>query len=429
MEETALIFIILSLCFSIFFSGMEIAFVSANKLHIELQKQQGTLPGKIMAYFNQRPSNFISTTLIGNTLALVVFGFFLAESLNPYIQTYLPEPINNELWQMLAQTLISTAIVLVTAEFLPKSLFMLNPNRLLLLFAIPFSIIYGLLFGVVYIVVHLSKFLIKHLLGLEYSEDKPVFRLTDLNNYIKNIIENAERQKQNTIDANTVIFNNALEFKTVRVRECMIPRTEMTAVEIEDSIEELKEAFVNSGHSKILIYRDSIDDVIGYCHSLELFKKPAEIEDILTPIMIVPETTLANELMIQFINERKSIALVVDEFGGTSGIVTIEDIIEEIFGEIQDEHDDEDLQERQLDDYNYIFSARIEIDYLNEKYNWKIPEGDYDTLGGFIFSITENIPEVNDIIETFPFRIKVLHKTDNKIDQVQFTYLTDEDAI
>lgn len=429
MEETALIFIILSLCFSIFFSGMEIAFVSANKLHIELQKQQGTLPGKIMAYFNQRPSNFISTTLIGNTLALVVFGFFLAESLNPYIQTYLPEPINNELWQMLAQTLISTAIVLVTAEFLPKSLFMLNPNRLLLLFAIPFSVIYGLLFGVVYIVVHLSKFLIKHLLGLEYSEDKPVFRLTDLNNYIKNIIENAERQKQNTIDANTVIFNNALEFKTVRVRECMIPRTEMTAVEIEDSIEELKEAFVNSGHSKILIYRDSIDDVIGYCHSLELFKKPAEIEDILTPIMIVPETTLANELMIQFINERKSIALVVDEFGGTSGIVTIEDIIEEIFGEIQDEHDDEDLQERQLDDYNYIFSARIEIDYLNEKYNWKIPEGDYDTLGGFIFSITENIPEVNDIIETFPFRIKVLHKTDNKIDQVQFTYLTDEDAI
>lgn len=428
MEDPALLFIILSLCFSIFFSGMEIAFVSANKLHIELQKQQGSLPGRIIAYFNQRPSNFISTTLIGNTLALVVFGFFLAESLNPYIQTYLPEPINNEFWQMMAQTLISTAIVLVTAEFLPKSLFMLNPNRLLLLFAIPFVIIYGLLFVVVVIVVSLSKFLIKNLLGLEYSEDKPVFRLTDLNNYIKNIIENAERQKQSNIDANTVIFNNALEFKTVRIRECMIPRTEMTAVEIDDTIDELKEAFVSSGHSKILIYRDSIDDVIGYCHSLELFKKPAKISDILTPITIVPETTLANELMIQFINERKSIALVVDEFGGTSGIVTIEDIIEEIFGEIQDEHDDEDLQERQLDDNNYIFSARIEVDYLNEKYNWKIPEGDYDTLGGFIFSVTENIPDVNDLIEVFPFRIKILHKTDNKIDQVQFTFLADEDA-
>lgn len=421
-----LIIIGISLIFSAFFSGIEIAFVSSNKLYIELQKQQGSLPARIISFFNQRPSNFIGTTLIGNTISLVIYGFFIAEELNEPIAMYIS---SNESVQVLTQTIISTLLVLLTAEFTPKSIFLLNPDRFLLFFAIPFLVIYIPLYLVVMVVVTLSKVLIRNILRLEYAEDKPVFRLTDLNNYISNIIESSRHERSSELDANTVIFNNALEFKTVRVRECMIPRTEMTAVEINDSIEELKDAFVQSGHSKILIYRDSIDDVIGYCHSLELFKKPQEVADIMSAITIVPETTLANELMIQFINERKSIALVVDEFGGTSGIVTIEDIIEEIFGEIQDEHDDEDLQERQLDASNYLLSARLEIDYLNDKYDWKIPEGDYDTLGGYIFSITEDIPEVNEMIEASPYRMKIVLKTDNRIDQVQFTILAQEELL
>jgi CBS domain containing-hemolysin-like protein len=229
------------------------------------------------------------------------------------------------------------------------------------------------------------------------------------------------KDEEPEIDAK--IFNNAIEFKTIKVRECMIPRTEIVAVDVNDSIEELKKLFIETGHSKILVYRNSIDDVIGYCHVLALFKKPEEIKSILTEILIVPETMLANELLIQFINERKSLALVVDEYGGTSGLVSIEDVIEEIFGEIRDEHDDEYLTEQQLDEHNYIFSARHEIDYLNDKYNLSLPEGEYDTLGGLIFAYHEDIPQVNEIIEIPPFIITILTMEENRIDKVKLTVL------
>ena len=424
IDTSLLIPILITLLFSAFFSGIEIAFVSADKLHIELQGKKGQGTNRILARFMQKPSQFIGTTLIGNTIALVIYGVFMAKLLDPVIQAYIPDVINNEAGVLVIQTVLATLIVLITAEFLPKSIFMINPNRMLSIMAYPMYAIYWIMTPVVWAIVSFSKLVITRVLRLEYSEDRPAFRLTDLNNYIKNILLTDE---ESSVDLDAKIFNNALEFKTIRVRECMIPRTEIAAVDIEDSIEDLRQVFTESGHSKILIYRESIDEVIGYCHSLELFKKPKTINDILTPILIVPETMLANELMIQFIADRKSIALVVDEYGGTSGVVSIEDIIEEIFGEIQDEHDYEDLTELKLDDNTYLFSARQEIDYLNEKYEWSLPIGDYETLGGLVLSITEDLPEEGHVIDLDPYILTVQSVNDIRIDSVKITVRASED--
>ncbi|UII33466.1 hemolysin family protein [Fulvivirga ulvae] len=418
MDLTLLPPILLTLLFSAFFSGIEIAFVSADRLHIELQKKKGFRTGKILASFINNPSRFIGTTLIGNTIALVIYGVFMAKLLDPIIRESLPAALYNEVSVLIIQTVLSTLVVLLTAEFLPKSIFLINPNWMLSILAIPMFLIYKLMGPVVWAVVSASKLIITKVIGYQYSEDRPAFGLTDLNNYIKNTLMSDE---ETNVEVDTKIFNNALEFKTIRIRECMIPRTEIVAVDIEDKIEDLKQAFIESGHSKIIVYKESIDDVIGYCHSLELFKKPKTIQDILTPIIIVPETMLANELMIQFISERKSLALVVDEYGGTSGVVSIEDIIEEIFGEIQDEHDVEDWVEQKLDEHNYLLSARHEIDYLNDKYEWDLPTGDYETLGGLILSVTEDLPEPGDTISLPPFSFTIQSTNDIRIDIVKLT--------
>ena len=414
METYYIIIIITALIFSGIFSGVEIAFVSADKLYIELKSKQGVGSARILSNFMNNSSRFIATTLVGNTIALVIYGIYMAKLLEPVIASYLPHYISSDILVPLIQTLLATIIVLVTAEFTPKSLFLLNPNRMLKFFAPLLKLIYWILFPLVWVMINVSKFIIEKILRLEYSEDKPVFGLIDLNNYIKNVLNSATHEDE--VDVNAKIFTNALEFKTVRVRECMIPRTEIAAVEIEDSIEDLRSAFVASGHSKILVYKESIDDIIGYCHSLKLFTKPDSISKILSPIPIVPETMMANELMIQLITEHKSLALVVDEFGGTSGIVSIEDIIEEIFGEIKDEHDAEDLVEQKIDHQTYLLSARHEIDYLNDTYQWNIPEGDYDTLGGYILSETENIPDVSEIIDLEAFTFKIVSKKDTHIE-------------
>lgn len=419
MDPAQLTVIATCLVFSAFFSGTEIAFVSASKLQIELQGQQGTLSGRILSFFTQRPSRLINTALVGNTVALVIYGIYMAALLEPWIAENLPEAINSDSMVVILQTITSTIIVLFTAEFTPKSIFLINPNSLLNILAVPLVIIFGLMFIPVWIIEQMSKFIIIYVLRQKYTEDRQVFGLTDLGNYIKRNTQ--EDVKQANVEVDTKIFNNALEFKTVRVRECMIPRTEISAVNVEDDIEALKKEFFDSSHTKVLVFKGSIDEIIGYCHVQALFKKPNDIESILSPIIIVPETMLANELMIQFIQERKSLALVVDEFGGTSGIVSLEDVIEEIFGEIQDEHDeDEDWVEQRIDERKFILSARHEIDYLNDKYNWNIPEGDYDTLGGFILSITENIPAVDDIIHYDPFEIKIISIEDTRIDNVLF---------
>ncbi len=416
--------ILLCLLFSAFFSGMEIAFVSADKLHIEVLKKKGNLAGRILALFTGNQSQFLATMLVGNNIALVLYGIFMAGLLEPIIVSLLPAAIATDVVVLIIQSVFSTAVVLLTAEFLPKSLFLINPDFSLRLFAFPMGLVYILMFPVVFLVVKLSALFI-WMFGYRLSDEKPVFGLTDLNNYIKNNILNIKKEEEAEIDAK--IFNNAIEFKTIKVRECMIPRTEIIAVDVNDSIEELKKYFVESGHSKILVYKESIDEVIGYCHVLELFKKPEDIKTILSEIPIVPETMLANELLIQFITDRKSLALVVDEYGGTSGLVSIEDVIEEIFGEIRDEHDDEYLTEQKLDDYNFIFSARHEIDYLNDEYELSLPEGEYDTLGGLIFAYHEDIPEVNEVIEIPPFIITIFTMEENRIDKVKLTLINTEE--
>ncbi|MGL1887177.1 MAG: hemolysin family protein [Reichenbachiella sp.] len=421
MDPIILVAILVCILFSALFSGIEIAFITTDKLHIELQGKQGSLSAKILSNFSNKPSNFIATTLIGNNLTLVLYGIFMAMLLDPWLMRVLPEQLNGDIVVLLLQTIISTIVVLFTAEYIPKSLFLRNPYGFLSVFSVPILIIYYLLSPVVYMIVKASRFLLTKVLRLEYSDDRPVFGLTDLNNYIKNIRVDEDNESEQEVDAK--FFNNALDFKTVKVRECMIPRTEIVAVDVNDTIKELKEEFVKSGHSKILVYDESIDDVIGYCHSLALFKKPVDIKSILTKIIIAPETMPANDLMVELIKERRSIALVVDEYGGTSGMVSLEDIIEEIFGEIKDEHDDDDLLELKVNESEFVLSARQEIDYLNETYKWDLPEGDYDTLGGLILSINENLPEPGEVIEATGYSFEIMLMEEARIEKIRLKIL------
>jgi CBS domain containing-hemolysin-like protein len=417
METSYLLYVGIALVFSAFFSGIEIAYISANKLQIELQKKQGMWSGKVLSKFLAKPGQFIGTTLIGNTIMLVLYGTFMAFLLDEPLRNLFPASINNEGVILISQTILSTLLVLITGEFLPKSIFMLDPNRMLNFFALPFLIIYYIMYPVVWLIVALSKLFITQVLRLEYNEEKPVFTITDLNSFIKD--QMGQNRTAGNVEVDSKIFDNAIEFKTVRIRECMIPRTDIVAVEISDPIEELKKVFEESGHSKVVIYRESIDEVIGYCHQLELFKKPKTIEDILTPIIIAPESALANEVLIQFIQERKSLALVVDEFGGTSGIVSMEDIIEEIFGEIDDEYDNEALTEQLIGELEFLLSARLEIDYLKEKYGRELPNGDFETLSGFILSQTENLPNIGETITYGRFTFTIVSKQAHRIETVR----------
>ena len=409
--------IITSLIFSFFFSGIEIAFLSANRLQIELQGKQGLWSGRIMSFFMQNPARFIGTTLIGNTLALVIFANNMALLFAPILVESLPSSFNNEPSILLIQTILSTLLILFTAEFLPKSLFMINPNLVLSTLAFPFVVMYAVLAPITFSIVTLSKLVITHILRLEYSEEKPAFGLTDLNHYLRHMHTVSHEDEE--IDLDKKILHNALEFKTVKVRECMVPRTEISAVPLEEGMDNLKKTFVESGHSKIVIYRDTIDDIIGYCHSAALFKNPTTIEEILTPISIVTETTMANDLMVQLIRERRSLAIVVDEFGGTAGLVSMEDIIEEIFGDIEDEHDADNLIEQKLDDKSFLLSARLEVDYLNEKYHWQLPFGDYETLGGLILSYTEDFPQKGETLQVSRFTFTIQSTKGNGIDTVK----------
>ena len=412
-----LVLILTCLIFSGLFSGLEIAYISRDKLNFEIKSNSQNIFGRIYKVINKKNAELIATLLIGNNLALVVYGIVMAQFLQPVLIYYLPTILNNDFSVLLFQTIISTFIVLITAEYIPKSIFLINPDRLLSTFSIPLIIIYFILSPIVKIVISFSKFFIKDVLNQEYSEEKPVFKITDLNEYVKKIVvSDKEIQSKNV----TEFFNNALNLKVVRVRDCMIPRTEVVAVDLSDSIKDLKEIIEDSGHTKIIVYESSIDKIIGYCHGLSLFNNPKTINDIIRPIHFVNETNFASDLLFKFISEQINIAVVIDEYGGTSGIITLEDIIEEIFGEIIDEFDEQDLLEDKFDNNSYNFSARLEIDYLNSKYNLNIPIGDYDTLGGFILHISKNIPKKNEKITYKDFKIKILSIRNNRIDNVFF---------
>jgi putative hemolysin len=404
-------FLLSAMFTSALFSGIEIAFVSANRLKIELDKNKGEFTAKLLSNFLKQPAKFIGAMLLGNNIALVIYSVVMAKFLEPIVITYIAD---NELIVLLIQTIISTMVVLFFAEFLPKTLFRINPNKVLTIAAIPLTIIYYILLPFTYFTVGISNLILK-LFKVDTSESDLAFSKIDLEDFVANIYESQEDGED--VDSEIQIFKNALGFADVKVRECMVPRAEITALEIENSIEELQLKFIETGLSKILIYRDSIDNIIGYAHSKELFKQPESIKAILLPVSIVPEVMSANEMLKKSLKERRSVAVVVDEFGGTSGILTIEDIIEEIFGEIEDEHDREELLEIKVANDVYQFSARIEIDYLNEKYKLNLPESEeYETLGGFIISIHESIPEKGEIIASENAVFTVDKVSDNKIE-------------
>ncbi len=414
--------IIVSLIFSAFFSGMEIAYVSSNKIHIEIEKKQEGFLAQVLTRLTAKPSKFIATMLIGNNIALVIYGFFMGDMLVDWFKTLLPTSsamLNYLLTDLslLSQTVISTIIILITAEFLPKVFFQIYSNTFLKVFAFPAYVFYLLFSMISDFVIWISDVILKYIFKTEGDQVQLAFSKVELGNYISEQMETVEEHEK--VDTEIQIFQNALEFSEVKAREVMVPRTELEAVEIHSSIKDLSDRFTNTGYSKILVFRDTIDDILGYVHSFDLFKKPKTIRSIIMPVEFVPETMLINDIMNVLIKKRKSIAVVLDEYGGTSGIITIEDIVEELFGEIEDEHDSIDLIEERINDNTYKFSARLEVDYINETYKLNLPENEnYETLGGFIVSRTEEIPQKNDELEIENLRFTILEVSNTKIDLV-----------
>ncbi|MFT6748971.1 MAG: putative hemolysin [Flavobacterium sp.] len=415
----AVILICLVLC--AFFSGMEIAFISSNKIYLEIEKKQDNFLSGILTKLTEKPSKFIATMLVGNNISLVVYGFFMGDVIMNWL-TMLDYTFSH--WSsLLIQTVISTLIVLITAEFLPKVFFQIYANSLMKIFAIPSYFFYQLFFFLSTFIIWISDFILKKIFQTEGDFAPSFFSKSELGNYISEQMSTLDDQED--IDTEIQIFQNALEFAGVKAREIMTPRTELVAIDLYDSVSELKELFVKTGYSKVLVYQNTFDDIIGYVHSFDLFKKPETIKSITISVEFVPETVFIKDILNLLTKKRKSIAVILDEYGGTSGIITVEDIVEELFGEIEDEHDsDEALIEKQLDDKSFLFSARLDVEYINQEYKLQIPEGDsYGTLGGFIVDFTTEIPQKGDNITMDSFYITIVEATNNKIDVVKLTIL------
>ena len=406
------------LILSAFFSGMEIAYVSSNKIHIEIEKKQNNFLSGILKKITKRPSKFIATMLVGNNIALVIYGFFMGDLLMEYI------PLAG-FSGLLVQTIISTLIILMTAEFLPKVFFQIYANSLVKIFAVPAYFFYFIFSLISEFIIWISDLILKLVFKSEGDTVQLSFSKLELGNYISEQMEIAETKEE--MDSEIQIFQNALDFSEVKSREAMIPRTEVVAVDIETSPKELAKIFTETGLSKILVYKDSIDDILGYVHSFELFKKPENLKKVLMPVVFVPETMLVKDVLGILSKKRKSLAVVIDEYGGTSGIITVEDIIEELFGDIEDEHDSVALIEEELEKGHYKFSARLEVDYLNETYKLDLKENEnYETLGGLIVNHTEEIPAQGETVEIEDYLFTILEVSSTKIELVEVKNLSED---
>ncbi|WP_449384830.1 hemolysin family protein [Cellulophaga tyrosinoxydans] len=406
---------------------MEIAFISANKIHIEIEKKQEGFLAKILTRLTKKPSKFIATMLIGNNIALVVYGLYMGDLLMAWFQSF--QGSENQVIQVLltdfslfTQTIISTLIILLTAEFLPKVLFQIYSNTLLKILAFPAYVFYILFSLISDFVIKISDIILKVFFKTEGDEVQLAFSKIELGDYINEQMETVE--KEDDVDSEIQIFQNALEFAAIKARDVMVPRTEIEAMEIHETPKNLTKRFSETGFSKILIYKDTIDNIIGYVHSYELFNKPKTIKSVLMPVEFVPETMLVSDILGSLTKKRKSMAVVLDEYGGTSGILTVEDIVEELFGEIEDEHDTTDLFEEQINASNFKFSARLEVDYINENYRLDLPESDeYGTLGGLIVNETGEIPSKDSQIKINNFLFTILEVSSTKIDLVTLEIL------
>lgn len=427
---TSIIIIVVSLLLSAFFSGMEIAFISANRIHLEIEKKQEGFLSTVLSKLTAKPSKFIATMLIGNNIALVVYGMYMGDLLMSWFVELLPT--NSGFldllltdFGLLSQTIISTLIILITAEFLPKVFFQIYANSFLKVLAIPAYFFYGLFSWISNFVISVSDFILKTFFKTDGDHSQLAFSKVELGDYITEQLETVNLEDE--VDSEIQIFQNALEFAAVKAREVMVPRTEIVAVELHDTPKNLTKLFTETGFSKIMVYKETIDNIIGYVHSFELFKKPKTIKSILLPIEFVPETMLVSDILDSLTKKRKSVAVVLDEYGGTAGIMTVEDIVEELFGEIEDEHDSTDLVEEQLKDGVYKFSARLDVDYINENYKLELPESDeYETLGGLIVNETGEIPEKDSEIKIENFNFKIIEVSNTKIDLVTLHILEKE---
>ena len=420
--EIEISIIIVSILLSAFFSGMEIAFISANKMHIELEKKrEGFIPG-ILSKITQKSSKFITTMLVGNNISLVIYSYYMGK----FLIRMLPLNSINDFSVLLIQTIISTIVILVTAEFLPKAIFRIYANEALKVFAIPAYIFYYLFHFFSEFISIISDFFLRVFFKTNADEEQTEFSKEELGNYINEQLETGNLHDE--MDSEIQIFQNALEFQKVKAREVMVPRTEIESVEIHETVANLKNVFIETGFSKILVYKSSLDDVVGYVNAFELFKKPKTIKSILLPLELVPESMMINDILNTLMKKRKSVAVVVDEYGGTSGMITVEDIVEELFGEIEDEHDSQEFLEEIISESEFNFSARLEVDHLNEEYNLGIDKSEaYETLGGFIIEHFENIPEEKETIEIDNFEFKILKMSGAKIDEVSLKIINTED--
>ena len=419
MIQTDLI-IIVCLILSAFFSGMEIAFVSSNRIYLEIEKSQQGFTSKVLKSITQKPSRFIATMLLGNNVALVLYGIFMGERI---LQIFYPQTLLSgeaSLLIVFYQTLISTAIILLTAEFLPKVFFQLYANTFIKIFSIPVAFFYALFYPITFLIIEFTDLILKQFFKTGSDKVQLSFSKVELGNYIDEQLESFN-DKEN-LDSEIQIFQNALDFSEVKTREAMVPRAEVIAVEEKTSIEDIKVLFISTGLSKIPVYKETIDHILGYVHAFEIIKKPKTLINILLPVVYIPETMLVNDVLKLLTRQHKSIAVVIDEYGGTSGIVTVEDIVEELFGEIEDEFDTIAHLEKQLTENSYSFSARLEVDYLNQKYDLDLPESEfYETLGGMIVYTTGEIPDKDTYVEIPPFTMKIEKVSATKLEQITLT--------